>query len=47
MHMISFGHQGKYGERRKGTLCVPSFMCVDVSGEGEAFGSMTVCQVYF
>lgn len=42
-----FDHQGKYGERRKGNLCVHWFMCVDVSGGDEVFGSVTVCQVYF
>lgn len=39
--------EGQSAERRKGSLCAPWFMSVDVSGKGEAFGSMTVCQVYF
>lgn len=47
VQLISFDHEGKYGERRKGDLCVLWFMCVDVSGEGEVCGSMTVGQVYF
>lgn len=47
MQLVSFGHRGKYGERRKGNLHVRWFMCVDVSGEDEVFGSITVCQVYF
>lgn len=29
-------------ERRKGNLCEHWFVCVDVSGAGEVFGSITI-----
>lgn len=42
--LISCDHQGKCGEREN---CVHQFMCVDVSGKGEVFGFITICQSIF